>query len=371
LIVDVSDPSRPTVVGELGMPEEALPGMSSRELRVVDDLLVILNMQCSVELHACGPAPAEGENLKLFDISDRRVPRLVANYAVTGPGLAKPSPHEFFLSRPPGQAPQILLAAPGVPSFEVIEVRPDALASIVKWDPYAQGGIVRGGMDNLLHSVSASADGRTAWMSHQTSGLFAVDLSALPEVAMITPPANALKFGVMGPHSAVVVPGRPYLVLTEEVYAPPFGPGCPWGHVRLADISDPSRPTLAGEFKLPENVPCAATPPALVFTSHNATATKNLALVTWYAGGLQAIDISDPTAPFSLAELRPEPLVAVAVEDPGLGAEPVEMWSYPVIQDGLIYVIDSRNGLYILRYHGRWGEEIAATRFAEGNSNLD
>ena len=35
-----------------------------------------------------------------------------------------------------------------------------------------------------------------------------------------------------------------------------------------------------------------------------------------------------------LAEVRPTPLAAVTVEDPGLGGNPVEMWSYPVIQDG-------------------------------------
>jgi len=49
---------------------------------------------------------------------------------------------------------------------------------------------------------------------------------------------------------------------------------------------------------------------------------------------------------------------------------PVSMWSYPIIKDGLIYVVDIRNGLYILSYHGRWGEEVSERRFLEGNSNL-
>jgi hypothetical protein len=43
------------------------------------------------------------------------------------------------------------------------------------------------------------------------------------------------------------------------------------------------------------------------------------------------------------------------------------MWSYPVIQDGLIYVTDIRNGLYILRYRGKWAEQLAL-EFREGNS---
>ena len=48
------------------------------------------------------------------------------------------------------------------------------------------------------------------------------------------------------------------------------------------------------------------------------------------------------------------------LEDPRLSSDPdtgrnekVVMWSYPVIQDGLIYVIDLRNGLYVLKYRGR------------------
>ena len=47
------------------------------------------------------------------------------------------------------------------------------------------------------------------------------------------------------------------------------------------------------------------------------------------------------------------------LEDPRLSSDPdtgrnekVVMWSYPIIQDGLIYVVDLRNGLYVLKYSG-------------------
>ena len=63
-------------------------------------------------------------------------------------------------------------------------------------------------------------------------------------------------------------------------------------------------------------------------------------------------------------------LAQVAVEDPGLGGNPVEMWSYPIIDDGLIYVVHVRNGLYVLRYEGRWADQVGSAGFAEGNSNL-
>lgn len=380
LIVDISDPTRPTIAGELGMPAEGLPGMSSRELRAVDDLnlLVVLNLACSPDLHGCTVGGGEIENLKFFDITDRLAPRLVATHQVQGAGFRRRNPHEFFLWRDPNDPARvlILLAAPGDPALEVISVRDAMPTSLLLWDPFDDGGIMKGVPESILHSIAASDDGRTAYASHQTGGLFALDLSAIvdggtPAITMLTPPMQTLKFGVMGPHSAVPVPGRPLLVTTEEVYPPPFGAGCPWGHVRIVDISDVSSPRVAGEYRLPENDPgCAADAPYVAYTAHNATATEDIAFVTWYAGGLHAIDISDPAAPIQLAELRPEPLPAVAVEDPGLGGSPVHMWSYPVIRDGLIYVIDSRNGLYVLRYHGRFSEQVAQQTFLEGNSNI-
>ena len=45
------------------------------------------------------------------------------------------------------------------------------------------------------------------------------------------------------------------------------------------------------------------------------------------------------------------------------------MWSYPVIQDGLIYTVDLRNGLYILKYNGPYEQEVDNINFLEGNSN--
>jgi hypothetical protein len=61
----------------------------------------------------------------------------------------------------------------------------------------------------------------------------------------------------------------------------------------------------------------------------------------------------------------------VALEDPALSRGPnkVVMWSFPIIRNGLIYVVDIRNGLYVLRYRGRHHESVDEIRFLEGNSN--
>jgi hypothetical protein len=99
---------------------------------------------------------------------------------------------------------------------------------------------------------------------------------------------------------------------------------------------------------------------------------QDLALVTWHSGGFQAFSIADPAHPLQTGFFSPTPLRSVATEDPALslGLNKVVMWSYPIIKDGLIYVVDIRNGLFVLRYTGANADEVASIHFLEGNSNL-
>jgi hypothetical protein len=94
--------------------------------------------------------------------------------------------------------------------------------------------------------------------------------------------------------------------------------------------------------------------------------------VTWHSGGIQAIDTEDPTTLAQAGWLSPEPLGSVATEDPALSGGPnkVVAWSYPIVRDGLVYVVDIRNGLYVLRYTGPRAAEVDGISFLEGNSNL-
>ena len=98
----------------------------------------------------------------------------------------------------------------------------------------------------------------------------------------------------------------------------------------------------------------------------------NLAIMTWHSAGLQIVDISNPAHQQLGGSFSPTPLAHVATEDPALtrGPNKVAMWSYPIIKDGLIYVVDVRNGLYILRYTGKHADDFGYIKFLEGNSNL-
>lgn len=414
IIVDISDPTNPKDVGEIALPDEAVLGLSSRELRAVEDLnlLFVLNLTCSSAAHDCSkdlnsfPSTggiAETENLKIYDISDRVHPVRLSRYDFMNQPDSVPyiPPHEFFLWRDKTNPARILLYVSrinGPPSLEVIDATdPRNPKKVTTWDAIvdAQLNVARSGLTSL-HSLSISDDGRVGYLAHYSLGFFMIDTSSIadnvnPHVDVLTPVTARL--GYSPPydpytHSAVKIPGRDLVLLTDEVYPVAFGDmGCPWGWSWMVDISDPRAPgfftstdhatgktTIQGQLRLPYNDPSRCPPETLqlqsTYTAHNPTVTANLAIVSWHGAGLQAFDISDPVHPVQVGAFYPEPLPSVALEDPALKGTPTVMWSYPIFHNGLIYVVDIRNGLYVLRYNGPHAAEVTAQPFLEGNSNL-
>ena len=246
------------------------------------------------------------------------------------------------------------------------------------------GGIPAGG----LHSLSVSNDGRFAYYALLTGGFAVIDVSDFtsgvpnPQFELVT--HNDLRPTWPGPgaHSAVKLWDRDWVWVSDEVYGTitAAGHGCPWGWARLINIRRPERPRIVSEYKVPENEESTCddwNPPRTSYSAHNPTLTPRIAMSTWHSGGFQMVNIKDPRNPYQLAEFFPEPLDMVALEDPRLSSDPdtgrnekVVMWSYPIIKDGLIYVVDLRNGLYILEYDGPFDQEIDLVSFLEGNSNL-
>jgi hypothetical protein len=399
LIVDVADPSQPELVGQIGPPEQALLGMTSRELRAIPDTntLIVFNFACSDIIHGCtrdyvqfpttGGA-AEDPNLKFYDVSTPTDPVLIGQYDWNYSAMG--GPHEFHLWRDPQDSARVLLffSMPYLPvQVQVLDVSdPSAVAVVASWDPYADAGLddpLTLEADSYVHSVSVTSDGETAFLSMNGSGLLVVDTSEIaagvpdPQITLLhavdarvdySPPEHP------GTHSAVAVPGRDLVFVSDEVYPVPLYPGCPWGWARLVDYADPSAPTIAGEYRVAENdwTLCGMyARDNVVFTAHNATVTEHLAIVSWHSSGLHVVDTSDPANPTALAIAAPDPLSKVAVEDPLMFALPVLTWSTPIVKDGLVYVVDIRNGLFIYEYTGPFEDEIATLAFAEGSSNLD
>jgi hypothetical protein len=416
LVIDAANPATPGLAGVIA--DTGVQGSTTRELRAVPSqhMLLVLTYAQSVGVYRRAPGPSDdpGPNAILrYDISDCRHPVFAGAY-----DLGTLRPHEMFVwedhnvSRPPRALAYITTPFGPVQLVVADMTMTRAPATVTVWDGlYPQplaAETENSALGSYLHSLSVSEDGRTGYLAYWDAGYYEIDTSQVadgfpaPVIVSVTPAEQAAGRGVSytfrpssgdgdparrlnkgNTHSAVPVPGRPLVALTDEAYD---GIGeCPYGWFHLLDTSDMLGPRVASEYRLSNQTPewCDAHKTADsglgahdsnhggTWSSHNLTLTEDLAIVAWHAGGLQAIDISDPARPAQAGQFAPAPLPTVrrpAELGEYLGPYPVLMWSYPIFKDGLVYVLDIRNGLFILRYTGPHAEEI--TGFREGNSNV-
>ena len=411
LVVDVADPSAPTVVGEFGQEfvTGANQGQTSRELRVwpAQKLLMVMYFRCSSVIHACPPS-ADTWRIRFFDLTDPLHPTLVSTY------VPSRKPHEMYLWIDPKNPDRALLwiSTPTTsvnPNFanlvitDISRARDGVFTEIAKgnWNQFFPGAAnpANYDFDLSLHSMTPSFDGTRTYLAYLRGGFGVLDTS---EVAadtddhfvnlndkLLTPVPfptwgtgphceGHTAAGCAESHSAVPLPGRPFALTIDEVYGtftvPSFG--WPWGWTRLWNVAQPRRPHIIGEYKILQNTTAYTPAPGEnefnSYSSHNPTVLRNLIFDSWHSGGEQAIDVSDPGQPTQGGWFSPTPLPAVANEDPALSRGPnkVVVWSFPIVRNGLVYVVDIRNGLYVLRYNGPRADEAAAISFLEGNSNL-
>jgi hypothetical protein len=346
-IVDVSDPAQPKLADAISLA----PGLQPAEVRAVPELglLVVLNFSSHLSMIT-------------FDIHDCFQPRPLASLSLGS------SPHEFYLWRDPAQPGRVLLYvamwAHQQPDLQVVDLSDPAAPRLAgAWSAVAAG------VAGTLHSISLSPDGTRAYLSMWEGGFMLADSSDFalarpqPALRVLNDNASLLPPPGVNVHSAVPLADPNYVLLTQEVY------GCPFAGLSVADVHDPAQPRLVGGFSLPENDPaCAALPEAdAVFTAHNPLVIGHLAFVSWYAGGLQALDLSQPSHPARLGLFVPDGTGPIGGSP--YGRYPVQVWSYPILRQGLIYVSDIRTGLYTLRYTGPGAEAINSARFAQGNAN--
>ena len=375
-IVDVRNPARPKQVGTI----KPAAGATQREIRADAGLGILVVMSYSLS------TGGSGNKLEVFDIRNCTKPALQSTVDF-GPR----SPHEFFLWKDaahPGRALAYVaftLFSPDLMVYDLTDPKAPSLAAV--YDLGADIADLRGGATGVtssnggyLHSVAVSDDGKTAYLSTWDFGLIVADTSSLAarSPGAVVPASAPLQYEG-NVHGAVKVPGKPYAVLVQEGYATTADDitgrgGCPFGWLRMADLSNPAAPTLTGgEFKLRENDCDRATALNGTFTSHNQTVFPNVAFLPWYGGGLRAVDIANPKAPVEVGAFVPKPSfepdfrdnrLYFRTDDRWTGA----MWSYPVVQNGLIYVVDIDLGLYVVRYTGKYANEVKQAPYVEGNS---
>lgn len=352
VIVDISNPAHLRGAGSL--PARRLT--TTREVRAIPEQHVLVVLSFAL---AAGGA----NRVDLYRWStDCAQPAAAGGYDFGGR-----SPHEMFLWRDPAGARTLLFVtmfSGGRDDLRVLDVTDPAAPRLAgTWSPPV----------GLLHSISLSPDGRLAYLSLWTGGMMVADASqftsgqADPRLVPLTPVAARLQPPAGGNvHSAVQLPGRNVVVVTDERYPP----ACPYGPARLVDVSDPAQPRVLSVLTVPENDPTTCrNSPVGTYTSHNPTAVGDLLFVSWYSSGLQVFDVADPAHPVRLTEIRPQG-AAPGLRDPQLGATVTMTWSYPIVRDGLVYVADIDEGLLVLRYRGPHQEQVDQVAFADGSGNL-
>ena len=380
-IVDVADPSRPARVGTIA----ARGDTTQRELRADRGLglLVVLDYSPYIGSDLTGGRSYSGNDLQVYDISkDCRKPRLVSTY-----DFGVRAPHEFFLWKDPKHPGRVLAYVTTTiygPDLNVIDLTDPTAPKLVstytapQQETHGIGDTVNGQQPaSYIHSIAVSDDGTRAYVGGWDYGTYVLDTSGLasPGGLPVMKPLGltTLDYGA-NVHGNVPVPGRPYGVMVQEEYAA-AGRSCPFGWLRVADMTDPTNLKLAGQYRLPENDCAKAQAANGTFTAHNQTNFPHVTLLTWYSGGLRAVDTSNPNRLVETGVFVPkgstEPnerdsrlFFAGSKRDRRLGA----MWSYPVVQDGLVYVVDIDLGLYVLRYTGAHSDEVSRAPFVEGNS---
>jgi len=426
LIIDVANPASPKAVGEIPVPlnPSGTPvGITTRELRVWPrkKLLIVLTFRCSSVIHACPPGNDTQFpfDLKFFTLEDPVHPQFIRSHVTRSSAGVAIKPHEFFLWIDPADDDRALLwestpsvsANPARPNLAIEDISavpeggPVRLVAEGNWNQLFPGAAVAANydFDLSLHSMAPLADGTRTYLAYLRGGLGVLNTSMVANNQVPAGTVESLNDDLLTPvpfptwgtgpqcaghtaagcaesHSAVPLPGTPFALTIDEVYGTftVSSFGWPWGWARVWNVAQPARPRIVGEYKIFQNTEGfradvdPATEQFTSYSSHNPTLTRKIAFDSWHSGGLQAIDLSNPAQPKQAGFFSPAPLDAVATEDPALSRGPnkVVIWSYPIIKDGLIYVVDIRNGLYILRYTGPHARGVNDIRFLEGNSNL-
>ncbi|QSQ21980.1 hypothetical protein JY651_43705 [Pyxidicoccus parkwayensis] len=405
LIVDISNPRRPKPVGALPTALHA----TARELRTIPDAHTLIVMSTRVS----GPDSGAVNHYQIHDITDCRHPVLRQTISFGGD-----RPQTLFVWRDPREPARFLLYASvqpddaSEPSLRVFEwmAPPDgpvtsepvatftpataqrmtafAWPDVVGAMPFTRDGARAepvppfawpGAKDETLQSVSVSPDGTRVYATDRHGGYHVLDSSRLANREPCTRDSVAgdgaprLCLRGLGSLSDVrgddatarlalsPVPGRPYLVSSGERCG---ANDCAWSAGRLLDLSDERHPQPVSRYLVPRGPESravqGASPPPLVFS--------NLFVEASGPAGLRVWDIANPLLPMEVGVYVPRPVARVVErsrgESPGVG-----MASSPLLYNGLLYVTDEDNGLYVLRYKGPRAGELPRTGLYVSGAN--
>lgn len=339
-ILDISDPRKPKIVSTL---KPGHPWSHSHKARVVGDIMIV-NSEFERGPGARREEYADG-GFRIYDVKDKSNPRLITFVKTYGKGVHRFDMDEnyaYISTEMQGYVGNILV---------IYDIRnPSRPVEVSRWamerqhvgngeEPHPKGA------EHRLHH--AMRCGSQMYGGCWFSGISIIDVSDIAK------PRTLSRYEYDPPcpeptHTFLKVPhpigSKEIAVSTEEERAHRGADaGKPHAPLRTWDVSDPAQPKLLCTYYLPES----ATPyPAdkVRFGTHQLREKvdeDNLIYVTWFAGGLRILDISNPANPKEQGYFIPKP---------GDGV-PAPLTN-DVFKDhrGLLWVTDKERGLDVIEY---------------------
>ena len=364
-ILDISDPANPTLISEF--PQE---DAETHDVKV--------NEEGTIAVLANQPVrpPAQGEEqeewweeileishlgLTLVDISDKRNPKLLSRWE-NRDSEGKPAPcHNVEIHGDFVYCTGLWWSDRGLVILDISDPsRPEEVATI--GPPHVEGaeredlprwarpGVWMHDIYLQRHPGLGRVLGYAAWWD---GGLRVYDL---------TDPAAPLEmenwaWAELGPAGQNTYFAKPTPSGRLVVVGPAWGAegvsGFSTGFLSILDLSDPDRAELVSTWSIPGHdwQSWEQLESDLWWTPGNFDVTEERIYLANYAAGVWVIDISDPADPYAVANFGPE-----SFKPPPPKPEGPTFWGegYPYVhtveeQDGLVYALGAKSGLYILR----------------------
>ncbi|RNA69338.1 LVIVD repeat-containing protein [Alteribacter keqinensis] len=156
------------------------------------------------------------------------------------------------------------------------------------------------------HSVITDNNGHYAYVSMWDLGTVIFDIRD-PENAQYLGRTEYRDDQKGAAHSAALARGGTILIETREV-ANPHGEGyeSAYGYTRIFDIKDKSNPVLLSEFTTELTFDFSAPVNTFAKTVHDPKVHGNTLYLSYYSGGVLAVDITDPSNPEEIGRYTPD-----------------------------------------------------------------
>ncbi|MBI2077379.1 MAG: hypothetical protein HYT80_03270 [Euryarchaeota archaeon] len=381
IVIDVTDPAKPTKLGELAIPrihvydvamfpDASFAVLATNPARATPTAEA--GASVPIRTDACGrttsldqePVPYSS-SVVLVDLANPQQPRVVDSVAQPAIG-----PHSVFATLIDGK--RFVLAATtnlvhqvSYFTFFTVDAVPAVGPRLTQYGvfdaqypapPAGTPPLSNGHVDGWIQKHPTTKE-VLAYLANWNGGLIIVRLEGPGQVRQVanwndydTSKGKEMTGQI---HDALPIEGtwdgKHYTFIGQEIVTRPANR--PTGQVILLDTTDPARPTPKARWTLPVDVEWSNASDQLIFSTHYIELVNQTLFVSLYHGGVWAVDARPEKGP----EL---PTLGVFVPDriapkvrAGAQADPApEVLDVLALENGDLVSYDGRGGVYVYRF---------------------